>query len=676
MSKIFKTNFKLFVLTLLLSIIFINPTFASAENNPNAQEVNQYEQTLNDISNYQSTSQNVYSKSFGVENPLLKSMSTNSTSDSMRETEPNNFEYQANTLLLDTFISGRFNTSYDTDYYKLQVTNSGKLILVATVGDYFNNHFYVGLFDESGGILTAALLDSSKKTRSLIYDITPGTYYVAILEDSTDILTGSLYTFKAIINPDENTNVPVTGVLLDKDTLTLSITDTPQTLTYTISPSNATNKSVTWLSSNTSIATVDQNGKVTPKSKGTTTITIKTEDGEYIDSCLVTINEPESIISINKRNLTLDIGQSETLIANILPITNKSVVWDSSNPSIAKVDKNGKVTAISEGTAIITVTLSEDTTPPVITISSLINEDTNSCTVTVKPSSIPVSAITLNKDNINLNVGDSTQELIAEVSPNNATNKNIIWSSNNEDIVIIDQDGMITGKSKGTAIIIVKSEDGVYSDYCIVNVIESIIPVIDVLLNKDNLTLNINQSEQLTYVILPNNATNKNVTWSSSNADIASVENGMITAKTKGNAIISVITENGKIDTCNVDVVEKIIDDIIYKEWPEKTNIESDKIWNIKFNMDINSANSDNVYVTDEYNIIDTKIEIDGNIIKVAPISDYESGKTYYLIIKNVIGENNKSMKENIRMKFSVKNVNNEEELEIIEVTNKNNLIN
>ena len=411
MSKIFKTNFKLFVLTLLLSIIFINPTFASAENNPNAQEVNQYEQTLNDILNYQSTSQNLYSKSLSIKNPLLKSMSTNSTSDSMKETEPNNFEYQANTLLLDTFISGRFNTSYDTDYYKLQVTNSGKLILVATVGDYFNNHFYVGLFDESGGILTAALLDSSKKTRSLIYDITPGTYYIAILEDSTDILTGSLYTFKAIINPDENANVPVAGVLLDKDTLTLLTTDTPQTLSYTISPDNA---------------------------------------------------------------------------------TNKSIIWTSSNPDIVSVSDDGIVKALKQGTSTITLT----------------------------------------------------------------------------------------------------TVDGNYTD------------------------------------------------------------------------------------TCNIDVVEKIIDDIIYKEWTEKTNIESDKIWNIKFNMDINSANSDNVYVTDEYSIINTKIEIDGNIIKVIPISNYESGKTYYLIIKNVIGENNKSMKENIRMKFSVKNINNEEELEIIEVSNINNLIN
>ena len=674
MSKIFKTNFKLFVLTLLLSIIFINPTFASAENNSNAQEVNQYEQTLNDISNYQSTSQNVYSKSFGVENPLLKSMSTNSTSDSMRETEPNNFEYQANTIPLNTFVYGSFNIYYDVDYFKINITTPGKLQIIGTCKSYLINHLVIGLKNSNEELIATSVLDGNCQV--ITKNVNPGTYYIVFLGDLTGLLEYETYAFKAYFDSNEPTNIPVTGVLLDKDNLTLSITDTPQTLTYTISPSNATNKSVTWLSSNTSIATVDQNGKVTPKSKGTTTITIKTEDGEYIDSCLVTINEPESIISINKRNLTLDIGQSETLIANILPITNKSVVWDSSNPSIAKVDKNGKVTAISEGTAIITVTLSEDTTPPVITISSLINEDTNSCTVTVKPSSIPVSAITLNKDNINLNVGDSTQELIAEVSPNNATNKNIIWSSNNEDIVIIDQDGMITGKSKGTAIIIVKSEDGVYSDYCIVNVIESIIPVIDVLLNKDNLTLNINQSEQLTYVILPNNATNKNVTWSSSNPDIASVENGMITAKTKGNAIISVITENGKIDTCNVDVVEKIIDDIIYKEWPEKTNIESDKIWNIKFNMDINSANSDNIYVTDEYNIIDTKIEIDGNIIKVAPISDYESGKTYYLIIKNVIGENNKSMKENIRMKFSVKNVNNEEELEIIEVTNKNNLIN
>ncbi len=157
----------------------------------------------------------------------------------------------------------------------------------------------------------------------------------------------------------KSNTVSVTGVTLSKTAATLTDGDT-LTLTATIAPSNATNKNVTWSSSNTSVATVSTNGVVTAKAAGTATITVKTSDGSKTATCTVTVKaKTVSVtgVTLSKTAATLIEGDTLTLTATIAPsnATNKNVTWTSSNTSVATVNTSGVVTAKAAGTATITV---------------------------------------------------------------------------------------------------------------------------------------------------------------------------------------------------------------------------------------------------------------------------------------------------------------------------------
>ena len=175
--------------------------------------------------------------------------------------------------------------------------------------------------------------------------------------------------------PTGDVTYKVTGVTLNKDSLILDLGG-EETLTAAITPDNATNKNVTWESDNENVATVE-NGVVTAVGAGTATITVTTEDGSFTDTCQVTVKEaanvPVTSVSLDKTTLELTEGETTQLTATVLPdnATNKAVTWSTSNASIATVDANGLVTAVSAGTATITVT-TED------------GSFTAKCTVTVR----------------------------------------------------------------------------------------------------------------------------------------------------------------------------------------------------------------------------------------------------------------------------------------------------
>jgi uncharacterized protein YjdB len=188
----------------------------------------------------------------------------------------------------------------------------------------------------------------------------------------------------------------VTKVELDKTSLTLDVNQS-ETLTATITPSNATDKSLTWESSDTNIATVDTNGVVTAVAQGSTTITATAADGSGEKAtCSVTVKEaanvPVTSVSLDKTTLELTEGETAQLTATVLPdnATNKAVTWSTSNASIATVDANGLVTAVSAGTATITVT-TED------------GSKTATCevTVTAQTYNISVTPATLNFGSLN-----------------------------------------------------------------------------------------------------------------------------------------------------------------------------------------------------------------------------------------------------------------------------------
>ena len=338
--------------------------------------------------------------------------------------------------------------------------------------------------------------------------------------------------------------IPVTSVSLDNDRLDLIEGETAQ-LTATVLPENATNKNVTWSSSDESIATVDQNGNITAKSAGNTTVTVTTEDGSKIDTCEVTVTEntiPVTGVTLDKDKLELAKGGTGQLTATVLPenATNKNVTWRSNDTSIAIVDQNGNVTAKTAGNATITVT----------------TEDGGygaTCDVTVKEY-IPVKSVTIDKYDLKIIEGETAQ-LIATILPENATNKNVTWRSNDTSVATVDQNGKVTAIGEGLAMIYVTTEDGNKEAGCFIYVTAKI-PVTGVTLNETKLELVEGGIAQLTATVLPENATNKKVTWKSNNKDVVDVDlYGKVKVFNEGIATVTVTTaDSEKSSTCLVKV--------------------------------------------------------------------------------------------------------------------------
>ena len=250
--------------------------------------------------------------------------------------------------------------------------------------------------------------------------------------------------------------VPVTGVTLNQTSISI-VPGGGETLTATVTPADATNKKVTWKSSNEAIATVDANGIVIGVAAGTATITVTTEDGGYTATCAVEVINFVNVtgVTLNKTSTTIAVGASETLTATVTPdnATFKNVTWKSSNEAVATVDANGKVTGVKAGTATITVT-------------TVVGGETATCAVEVITS---VTGVTLNKTTLKLTKGAS-ETLTATVVPGDAYNKNVTWTSSDPAVATVDASGKVTGVAKGTATITVTTEDGGHTATCAVEV--------------------------------------------------------------------------------------------------------------------------------------------------------------------------------------------------------------
>jgi len=352
----------------------------------------------------------------------------------------------------------------------------------------------------------------------------------------------ALMHFTACKQPGSNGGkepVPVTGVSLNKTTLSLAVGET-ETLTATITPDDATNQTVTWSSNKADVATVNS-GTVTAIKAGTAIITVTTEDGEKKATCAVTIIAPIAVtgVTLNKNAITLSVGETEILTATVVPsnAANKKVTWGSSDDAIATVS-NGTISAIAAGTATITVTTDD-------------GGKTATCAVTIT-APIAVTGVSLNKSALSLTVGE-TETLTATIAPSDATNKNVSWVSSDTTIATVTG-GKVVAVKAGTAAITVTTEDGGKIATCAVTIADPI-AVTGVTLNKIATILTVGETETLTATVAPSDAYNKAITWSSSNTAVATVSGGTITALKAGTATITVTTVDGsKAATCAVTV--------------------------------------------------------------------------------------------------------------------------
>lgn len=214
---------------------------------------------------------------------------------------------------------------------------------------------------------------------------------------------------------------------------------------------------LTWSSSNTSVVSVDQNGKLTAKKDGAATVTVKTTTGKTASVRIQVGNGiPVEAVRINKTKITIAVGESYQLHTSVVPsnASDQQVRCSSTDPKIATVSY-AKVTGKSAGTTYITVKSA--------------NGKSSVCTVTVVNSK-PVSNVSLNKTNLTLHVGQNLK-LNAAVSPANATNKTLKYTTSNAKTATVTNDGIISAKAVGTAKITAKSANG-KSAVCTVKVIK------------------------------------------------------------------------------------------------------------------------------------------------------------------------------------------------------------
>ena len=181
---------------------------------------------------------------------------------------------------------------------------------------------------------------------------------------------------------------------------------------------------------------------------------------------------------------------------------------------------------------------------------------------TEEPVPIAVTSVSLNSTSMELIEGTS-QTLVATVSPSNADNQKVIWTSNNSSVATVT-DGVVTAIKAGTATITVKTDEGGKTATCNVTVVAKEIPVTSVSLDQTKIELTEGDELTLTATVKPDDATNKNVTWTSSDKSIATVDNGKVTAVKEGSSIITVTTEDGnKSATCEVTVLHDQSNDAI-----------------------------------------------------------------------------------------------------------------
>ena len=336
----------------------------------------------------------------------------------------------------------------------------------------------------------------------------------------------------------------ITSVEL-KNVMNLLVSES-ETLVANILPTNAINRTLLWSSANTSVATVDQNGKVTAVSAGIARITAKTSNGRYSASCIVYVEDLVSSISFDKSELVIYNGTSEKITATVLPFTsNQSLEWSSDNTSVAEVSSSGVVTGISIGTATITATAKDG------------SGISQTCRVEVRPK-VCITDITLNKTTLVLNEGQ-TETITANVAPDDAYDKSLTWSSSNTSVATVDQAGKVTAVSKGTATITVTDKDGsAKSASCSVTVNRL---VTSITLNKESIVIRKGKTANLWVTVRPSTASNTNVSWSSSNTSVATVSSsGEVTSVAIGTATITVsaIDGSGKSAACQVEVKQYV----------------------------------------------------------------------------------------------------------------------
>ena len=407
---------------------------------------------------------------------------------------------------------------------------------------------------------------------------------------------------KGSANNPGATTINVTGVTLDKTTATVEV-GASVSLAATVAPSNATNKTVTWTSSDNTVATVS-GGKVTGVKAGTATITATTADGNKTATCAVTVTarptiaDGEYIIWNPGSNKALSSNLSRegsyylggvdvTLTGSTLTGYGDTEVWVVTNNSDGTItiatpdgkklslgasfsstpfddvnDKWALNTAAEGQYYIVNVgragqTLQWRAGSDYNYFSCYTSPNVENYGFTFTKHNVAVTGVTLDKTSQNLTVGGSV-DLVATVAPSNATNQDVTWTSSNTAVATV-ANGKVTAVAAGTATITVTTADGSKTATCTITVVAATVPATGVTLDKTTASLEVGKDVTLTATVAPADSTDA-VVWSTSDATIATVAGGKVTALKAGTVTITA-KAGDKTATCTVTVTAPVVEE-------------------------------------------------------------------------------------------------------------------
>ncbi len=382
------------------------------------------------------------------------------------------------------------------------------------------------------------------------------------------------------------------------------ITDKAQTPSFTpkILPENTANKNVTWKSSNTSIATVSSSGVIKAVSNGTCKITATTTDGTNLSASMdIIVDIKANSVALDKTSMQITSKNSiNKLVATVTPSqANQKVAWSSSNGKIATVDSKGRVKAVSNGKCKIIATTTDGT------------NRTASCDVTVDVKF--VTGISFDFNSYTITNVNQTPVFRPNITPSDAEDKNVRWSSSNTKVATVSSSGVIKAAGNGTCKITATTTDGTNLSASF-NITVNI-KATKITLDKTKIELTTGkETEKITSSIEPSIA-NKAVKYTSSNTSIATVSSdGVVTAVGSGTCRIIATTTDGSKVTASCDVTVNIKTTGMKLD---KTNYTFNKAETIKINPVITPSKASKKLTWTSSN---TKVAIVSSDGKVTPV--------------------------------------------------------
>ncbi|MHB8128838.1 MAG: Ig-like domain-containing protein [Mobilitalea sp.] len=346
---------------------------------------------------------------------------------------------------------------------------------------------------------------------------------------------------------------PVDGLILNFSEKTVFIGDEFK-LKVSVSPSSATQLGVTWKSSNPKVAKVSADGEVSGLIGGVAVITCTTKDGGYSATSVITVREAVTTIKLDYETYSLGINKTVTLKATVTTetATNPKVTWTSSNTKVLTVNKKGKVTGIKIGYATITATAQDG------------SEVEATCEIRVVT---PVGSITVDKAYMAMLVGDS-KPLKVTIRPSNSTYRKAKWTSSDESIAIVDEDGVVTALKAGSTTIIAEAKDNSGKKAICYVAVRDRLPSTGITLMDKKLTM-VPGEEKAVQVVLNPAASTDSFSWSTDNAAVAKVDKrtGKITARATGTANVTVMTDSGKTAVIEVTVIGLNMNQLVLEQY-------------------------------------------------------------------------------------------------------------